>query len=168
MSIEISRPSDRDAILAVARSVGVFSEEEVATVDELFEGFLKSPEKSGYNFLSYREGEAILGFACWGPTALSKGAVDLYWIATSAEAQGKGVARALFNAVVEAAQAAGRWLMVIWTSDRPEYAAARNFYLRLGCTLTVQLADFYDRDEALCVFTLRLEGLSPQNPSKLA
>jgi GNAT superfamily N-acetyltransferase len=168
MSVEISRPSDRAAILGVARSVTVFSEEEVATVEELFDGFLKSPEKSGYNFLSYREGEALLGFACWGPTALSKGAVDLYWIATAAEAQGKGVARALFNAVVEAAQAAGRWLMVIWTSDRPEYAAARNFYLRMGCNLTVQLADFYDRDEALCVFTLRLEALPPQNHQKLA
>ena len=90
MPVEISRPSDRAAILAVARSVTVFSEEEVNTVEELFEGFLQSPQKSGYNFLSYRAGDAHLGFACWGPTALSKGAVDLYWIATAAEAQGKG------------------------------------------------------------------------------
>jgi GNAT superfamily N-acetyltransferase len=168
MPVEISRPSDRAAILAVARSVAVFSNEELDTVDELFEGYLKSPEKSGYNFLSYREGEALLGFACWGPTALSKGAVDLYWIATAAEAQGKGVAKALFAAVVEAARAAGRWLMVIWTSDRPEYQAARNFYLRMGCDLTAQLADFYDRDEALCVFSLRLDALPPKNRPKLA
>lgn len=168
MPVEISRPSDRTAILAVARSVEVFSDEEVNTVEELFDGYLESPEKSGYNFLSYREGEALLGFACWGPTALSKGAVDLYWIATATEAQGKGVAKALFAAVVEAARAAGRWLMVIWTSDRPEYQAARNFYLRMGCDLAVQLADFYDRDEALCVFTLRFEPLPPQNRPLLA
>ena len=163
MPVEISRPSDLAAILAVARSVTVFSDEEVSTVEELFEGFLRSPEKSGYNFLSYREGEALLGFACWGPTALSKGTVDLYWIATAAEAQGQGVATALFDAVVAAARAAGRWLMVIWTSDRPEYQAARNFYQRMGCDLTLQLADFYDRGEALCVFTLRLEALPVQN-----
>ena len=168
MPVEMTRPSDRAAILAVARSVTVFSDEEVDTVEELFEGYLKSPEKSGYNFLSYREGEAILGFACWGPTALSKGAVDLYWIATAAEAQGKGVATALFDAAGKAARAAGRWLMVIWTSDRPEYQAARNFYQRMGCDLTVQLADFYDRGEALCVFTLRLDALSPQNRPELA
>jgi GNAT superfamily N-acetyltransferase len=163
MLVEISRPSDRAAILGVAHSVGVFSDEEVDTVDELFEGYLESPEKSGYNFLSCREGEAILGFACWGPTPLSKGAVDLYWIATAAEAQGKGVARALFDGVVEAARAAGRWLMVIWTSNRPEYQAARDFYQRMGCNLMVQLADFYDRGEDLCVFTLRLEALTPKN-----
>ena len=103
MPVESSLPSDRAAILAAARSVAVFSEEEVNTVEELFEGYLESPAASGYNFLSYREDEAILGFACWGPTPLSKGAIDLYWIATSAEAQGKGVARALFDGVVEAA-----------------------------------------------------------------
>ena len=163
MPVEISQPTDLAAILAVARSTGVFSAEEVSTVAELFEGYLQSPEKSGYNFLSYRDGEDLLGFACWGPTALTKGTVDLYWIATSAEAQGKGVATALFEAVVEAARAAGRWLMVIWTSDRPEYQAARNFYQRMGCDLALQLADFYDRGEALCVFTLRLEALPAKN-----
>ncbi len=163
MLIEVSRPSDRAGILDAARSVGVFSDEEVDTVDELFEGYLEGPEKSGYNFLSCREGETILGFACWGPTPLSKGAVDLYWIATAAQAQGKGVARALFDGVVQAARAAGRWLMVIWTSSRPEYQAARDFYQRMGCNLLVQLADFYDRGEDLCIFTLRLEALTPPN-----
>ena len=161
MPVEISSPSDLAAILAIARNVGVFSEEEVSTVDELFAGYLEGPEKSGYHFLSYREGEAILGFACWGPTALSKGAVDLFWIATSAEAQGRGVAAALFKAVVEAGRSLGRWLMVIWTSSRPEYQAARSFYQRMGCDLSAQLADFYDRGEDLCVFTFRLDSKKP-------
>jgi ribosomal protein S18 acetylase RimI-like enzyme len=157
MPIEISSPTDLPAILAVTRNASVFSEEEVDTVQELFEGFLSGPDKSGYNFLSYREGESILGFACWGPTALSKGTIDLYWIATSATAQGKGVGSALFRAVVEAAQAIGRWLVVIWTSSRPEYQAARSFYRRMGCTLALQLPDFYEHGEDLCVFTLRID-----------
>jgi GNAT superfamily N-acetyltransferase len=157
MPIEVSKPTDLPAILAVTRSAGVFSQEEVETVQELFEGFLDGPQISGYNFLSYREGESILGFACWGPTALSKGAVDLYWIAASSEAQGKGVGAALFRAAVEAAQAIGRWLMVIWTSSRPEYQAARKFYQRMGCKMALQLPDFYEHGEDLCVFTLRFD-----------
>lgn len=158
MPVAPSLPADRASILAAARSVGVFNEEEVATVDELFEGYLDDPEKSGYNFLSYREADAehVLGFACWGPTSLSKGAVDLYWICTAPEAQGKGVAAALFRAVEEAARAMGRWLVVIWTSSRPEYQPARDFYQRVGCELVAQLADFYDHGEDLCVFTCRL------------
>ena len=95
MLVEPARPDDREPILAVTRSVGVFNAEEEATVAELFDGYLRGPHLSGYNFLVYRdaaEDGAVLGFACWGPTALSKGAADLYWIATSQAAQGRGVA----------------------------------------------------------------------------
>jgi GNAT superfamily N-acetyltransferase len=87
---------------------------------------------------------------------LSRGATDLYWIATAPGAQGRGVAAGLFRAVEEAARAAGRWLIVIWTSSRPNYAAARNFYLRMGCELSMQLTDFYDHGDDLVVFVRRL------------
>ncbi len=157
MFVTASLPSDRPAILAAARSVGVFNEEEVATVDELFEGYLRSPEKSGYNFLSCKDGDEVLGFVCWGPTSLSKGAVDLYWICSAQHAQGQGVAAALFREVEARARAVGRWLIVIWTSNRPDYEPARNFYQRVGCELAAQLRDFYDRGEDLCVFTRRLD-----------
>jgi len=158
MTIEPSRPDDREPILAVARDVGVFDAEEVDVVAELFDGYLHDPIQSGYNFLSDRDPAtgAVLGFACWGPTSLSRGAVDLYWIATARTAQGRGVAAGLFEAVMAAARAAGRWLIVIWTSSQPNYAAARNFYLRMGCALTLQLADFYDHGDDLMVYVRRL------------
>jgi len=156
MPVSPSLPSDRSAILNCARSVGVFTEEEVLTVDELFDGYLRDAQKSGYNFLSYRDDNSLLGFACWGPTALSKGATDLYWICTSPAAQGKGVASALFRAVEDAVRSINRWLIVIWTSNRPEYEPARNFYKRMGCELAIQIEEFYDRGEDLCVFVRRL------------
>jgi GNAT superfamily N-acetyltransferase len=152
-----SLAAERTAILAVAERTGVFTPEEVTTVAELFDGYLSGPEKSGYNFLSARAlGGDVLGFACWGPTSLSRGAADLYWIATDPGAQGKGVAAALFRAVEAAVRAAGRWLVVIWTSSRPEYGPARAFYQRVGAELAMQLADFYDRGDDLCVFVRRL------------
>ena len=158
MTIELSRPDDRAPILAVARDVGVFDTEEVDVVAELFDGYLRDPIQSGYNFLSDRDPDtgAVLGFACWGPTSLSRGAADLYWIATAREAQGRGVAAGLFEAVMAAARAAGRWLIVIWTSSQPHYAPARNFYQRMGCELALQLADFYDHGDDLMVFVRRL------------
>ena len=158
MTIEPSRPADRAPILAVARDVGVFDAEEVDVVAELFDGYLRDPVVSGYNFLSDRDPDtgALLGFACWGPTSLSRGAAELYWIATARQAQGRGVAADLFRAVEAAARAAGRWLIVIWTSSRPSYAAARAFYLRVGCEQSLQLTDFYDRGDDLVVFVRRL------------
>ena len=158
MIVGASAPGERDAILEVARGVGVFNAEEVSTVAELFDGYLRDPQQSGYNFLSSRAPDGgLLGFACWGPTSLSKGAADLYWICTASHAQGQGVAGALFQAVEAAVRAAGRWLIVIWTSSQPDYQPARNFYQRMGCELSLQLKDFYDRGDDLCVYTRRLE-----------
>jgi D-alanine-D-alanine ligase len=157
MTVAKSPPADREPILEVARAVGVFDPEEVAVVAELFDGYLSDPVVSGYNFLSDHDpaSGALLGFACWGPTSLSRGAVDLYWIATAPSAQGRGVAAALFEAVLAAARAAGRWLLVIWTSSQPGYDAPRRFYLRMGCEQTLQLADFYDHGDDLVVYVRR-------------
>lgn len=157
LTVAASLPDDLPAILEAARSVGVFNDEEVATVQELFAGYLRDPIASGYNFLSCKDGGRLLGFACWGPTALSKGAADLYWICTAGSAQGRGVAAELFRAVEAAVRAIGRWLIVIWTSSRPDYEPARRFYRRVGCDLQTQIVDFYDRGEDLCVFVRRLD-----------
>jgi GNAT superfamily N-acetyltransferase len=155
MKIESPKPEALSRILEITRTVAVFNDEEVAAVDELFRGYLADPIKSGYNFLTAGEGEQILGFACWGPTSLTKGTTDLYWIATAPEAQGKGVGKALFNAVEDAARSIGRWQVVIWTSSTPPYTAARALYLRMGCKLMAQIPDFYDTGEDLCVFFKR-------------
>ena len=156
LNVTPSLPQDLPAILDSARSVGVFNDEEVRTVDELFQGYLKDPVVSGYNFLSCKDGDSLLGFACWGPTALSQGANDLYWICTSQSAQGRGVAAALFRAVEQEVKARGRWLIVIWTSSRDEYAPARSFYQRMGCALQTQITDFYAKGEDLCVYVKRI------------
>jgi GNAT superfamily N-acetyltransferase len=156
MPVSPSDASEREAIIAIARDTAVFTPEEMATVGELFDDYLRDAKASGYYFLSHRENEAVLGFACWGPASLSNGAADLYWISTAPAAQGRGVGQALFQAVEAAVRAAGRWLIVIWTSSRPEYGPAHRFYLRQGCALVAQVPDFYDRGDDLCMYTRRL------------
>lgn len=156
MPVSASDASERDAIIQMARDTAVFSPEEVDTVGELFDEFLRDAKASGYYYLSYRENDAVLGFACWGPASFSSGATDLYWICTAPAAQGRGVGQALFQAVEAAVRAAGRWLIVIWTSSRPEYASANRFYLRQGCVLAAQVPDYYDRGDDLCMYTRRL------------
>jgi GNAT superfamily N-acetyltransferase len=109
-------PTDEAEILACTQAAGVFSAAEVATVAELFAGYIDDPQVSGYNFLVCRDVDRLYGFACWGPTDLTEGTADLYWICTHPDAQGRGVARALFQAVESAVRAIGRWQIVIWTS----------------------------------------------------
>ncbi|MEP7357153.1 MAG: GNAT family N-acetyltransferase [Anaerolineales bacterium] len=156
LTVEPASPGDREAVIAIAAATAVFSAEEIITVAELFDGYLLDPEASGYNFLTAWDSAGVLGFACWGPADLSRGAADLYWIATAPQAQGRGVAAALFRAVEEAVAAAGRWVISIWTSSLDAYAPARRFYLRMGAVLAAQVKDYYDRGEDLCIYTRHL------------
>jgi ribosomal protein S18 acetylase RimI-like enzyme len=151
-----TRPDEFGAVLDMARRVAVFDEEEVDTVKELLEGYAESPEVSGYYFLSCRENGRLLGFACWGPRALSGSGYDLYWICADISARNRGVGRALLRRVeAEICACEGRWL-VIETSDTDPYLPARRLYERCGYALSVHLPDFYDDGDGLCIYTRRL------------
>ena len=148
-------PPDEAEILACTQAVGVFNAAEVATVAELFAGYMDDPHVSGYNFLVCRDAERLYGFACWGPTDLTAGTADLYWICTYPDAQGRGVARALFDTVAAAVRAIGRWQIVIWTSSKTEYQPARRFYTQMHCRLVAQIPDYYAVGDDLCIYVRR-------------
>ncbi len=155
MPIEPSLPSDRAPIAEAARSVGVFNEEEVRTIYELFDDYVRDLA-SGYNFLTYRDDGHVLGFACWGPTPLTEGTHDLYWICAHRAAVGKGVGAALFRRVEEECRKVSGRLLVIWTSSAAGYAPAQRFYARMGCSLEGRIRDFYTPGEDLLVFSKHL------------
>ena len=153
--IEPSLPSDREPIADAARSVGVFAEEEIRTIYELFDDYVRDLA-SGYNFLTFRDDGQVLGFACWGPTPLTEGTHDLYWICAHQTALGKGVGAVLFQRVEEECREVGGRLLVIWTSSAKGYETARRFYARMGCAQDGRIRDFYTPGEDLLVFSKRL------------
>jgi ribosomal protein S18 acetylase RimI-like enzyme len=152
-----SRPDEREEIGRVTAEVGVFDAEEVATVYELFDDYVKDPVESGYYFLSYREGGRTLGFACYGPTPLTQGTYDLYWICTDGRAHQRGIGRALLRRVEAEIKAQGGRLIIIATSSRPEYLPAREFYQRTGCTLDGIVRDYYEPGDDLYLYSRRVE-----------
>lgn len=148
--------SEFEAIMRMTSRAAVFSEEEVATVAHLLEGYEKDPEVSGYHFLSCRTEGRILGYACWGPRYLSGNGYDLYWICTDPAEHSHGVGRALMSAVEEKIRERdGVWL-VIETSDTERYLPARRLYERCGYTLAMLMTDFYKNGDGLCTYIKRL------------
>jgi ribosomal protein S18 acetylase RimI-like enzyme len=146
-----SRPEDRTAIGEIARRAAVFTEEEIASVLELFDAHVQSAD-SGYEWFSARIPGRVTGFVCYGPTPLAQGAYDLYWICTDREYQGRGVGRALFAAMeADIRKRKGRLLM-IWTSGGGQYLPASNFYQQMGCGLSARIRDYYQPGEDLVVF----------------
>ena len=81
--IATPKETDGDQIHFITANAGVFSQEEVECVDELWQEYLaQGAEKSGYYWLVERNDEGrLLGYSCYGPRALTSGTFDLFWIA---------------------------------------------------------------------------------------
>src|SRR5512133_3387358 len=108
--------ADGPQVQDIAARAGVFNQEEVETVAELWQEYLTDgPEVCGYNFIVEREGEQVLGFACYGPRDLTNGVYDLYWIAVDPNARRGGVGRRLLTASEEAAHTAGARMIIAET-----------------------------------------------------
>ncbi len=159
LEVRLARVEDREAIGHLAREAGIFTLEEINTVFELFDEAQSDPH-CGYNFLSAHLGDPVVGFACWGPTPLTEGAYDLYWICTDRTKRRQGIARALFEHVEQEVRKEGGRLIAIWTSSTPPYAPANDFYRRVGCDQAARIADFYRPGDDLVVWVRRLDRAS--------
>jgi GNAT superfamily N-acetyltransferase len=137
--------------------VGVFTQEELATIDELLQAHLYNPQQRDYDFfVACDELDRVLGFVCFGPTALTEGTFDLYWIAVNKSAQGGGVGRVLMEWTEGHLRDMGGRLLVVETSGTPEYAPTRRFYERLGYDGRLSVRDFYRTGDDLIVYSKHL------------
>jgi GNAT superfamily N-acetyltransferase len=158
LQVRTTQSEEASAILAIADAVGVFNREEVATVDELLREYVgDGPQKSGYYFLSCVQNGQVLGFACYGPRALTHGTYDLFWICSAHGEQGKGVGSALLQQAEQAVRAAGGRLIIVETSDTPDYEAARRFYEAHAYRREAVVQDFYNRGDGLVLYSKRLD-----------
>ena len=148
---------DGSQIRDVTARAGVFSEEEIECVRELWEEYLTlGSEGCGYYFIVYRDGGQVLGFACYGPRDLTDGAFDLYWIAVDPTARCKGVGRALLTASENAVSQMGGRMLIAETSGTPHYESTCKFYLGMGYENEAIIKDFYRIGDDLMIFVKRI------------
>lgn len=148
--------ADGPQIRDIAARVGVFSQEEVECVADLWNDYLTTgPQVGGYNFIVEREGDRVLGFACYGPRDLTNGVYDLYWIAVDPEGRRGGVGRRLLAACEEAARSAGARMLIAETSGTSPYEGTRKFYLDMGYNMEASIKDFYIDGDDLAIFVKR-------------
>jgi ribosomal protein S18 acetylase RimI-like enzyme len=152
-----AEPKDGFDILAITAQVEIFTEEEIHTVDELWRDNLnRGAQASGYYFLVDRVHEHVVGYACYGPRALTEGTFDLYWIAVDKQQHGKGVGKALLKAVENEIRQMGGRLIVVETSGLDNYMPTRGFYKSTGYTPEATLKDFYRDGDDLVIYTKHL------------
>ena len=154
--ISAATEADGPQIQDIAARTGFFNQEEVECVAALWEDYLTvGPVAGGYNFMVERDGETVLGFACYGPRDLTTGVFDLYWIAVDVSRHRNGVGRRLLNATEEAVRQAGGRMLIAETSGTAHYEPTRNFYLGMGYTMEACIKDFYSAGDDLAIFIKR-------------
>lgn len=148
--------ADGTQIQDITARAGVFNQEEVDCVAAIWQDYLTTgPVVGGYNFLVDREGDRVLGYACYGPRDLTSGVFDLYWIAVDSNTHRGGIGRRLLNATEEAVRQAGGRMLIAETSGTSHYEPTRNFYLGMGYALEASIKDFYSVGDDLAIFIKR-------------
>ena len=140
----------------ITARAGVFSQEEVECVSELWQEYLTlGPETCGYNFIVERDGDQVLGYACYGPRDLTDGVFDLYWIAVDPNARRSRVGHGLLTASEEAVCKLGGRMLIAETSGTPHYEPTRKFYFSMGYKIEATIKDFYVMGDDLTIFIKR-------------
>ena len=139
-------PRDRSRIEEMVVSSGNFNDAEIETALELVDEALKEGEASGYFVVvleCMKKHSETAGYACYGPTPLTDGTYDLYWIVVDPAAQRKGFGRHLLEHVERDIIKRGGRMLLIETSSQETYSGTIRFYGDNGYQLAARIKNFY-------------------------
>ena len=148
--------ADRETVRQILEASGSFTTEELGIALELIDEWIERGEASGYVTSVIEESSEVRGYICYGPTPLTDGTFDLYWIAVESTAQGKGYGqRLLRHAEGDVRQRGGR-LLLIETSSQESYGSTIRFYERAGYELVARIPGYYRPGDDKLVFAKSL------------
>lgn len=150
-------PGDKEILFGILDTIPEFSPADVLVAREVIDSHLQDPGGLGYYILVAEIAKKISGYICYGPTPLTQGTWDIYWIATSPGKQGQGIGSSL-TAFAESRimESRGR-LILIETSSRPEYEKTVRFYRNCGYEEICRIPDFYAPGDDKLILQKRLD-----------
>lgn len=122
---------------------------------ELIDLALK-PNNPDYRVLVAVREERVVGYICYGPTPMTDGTYDLYWIASDPKVRGQGVGAALVSAMEGELRRQNGRLVRVETSAMEAYGPTRGFYQAMRYKEEARFRDFYRVGEDLIILSKRL------------
>jgi ribosomal protein S18 acetylase RimI-like enzyme len=152
---------DRARILELVTATGNFTAAEIDIAMEVVDEALADPAFPRGDYRAYVAEEddgRVAGYECHGPTPLTEGTYDLYWIAVDPAFQGSGFGRALLAFAEADVRATGGRLLLIETSSQESYGATIRFYEKSGYPLVARIKGFYRPGDDKLIFAKELSA----------
>ena len=155
MEIRKLNNADRTPLSELLQRIETFSPQEVACALELVDLALK-PNNPDYQVLVAVKEDKVVGYVCYGPTPMTEGTYDLYWIASDPKVRGQGVGAALVSAMEGDLRRKKARLMRVETSAMEAYGPTRGFYQAMRYVEEARFHDFYKVGEDLIILSKKL------------
>jgi ribosomal protein S18 acetylase RimI-like enzyme len=153
MKIRPLEIKDRELIKIILEETKVFHQEEIVVAIELIDIYLNNKEQKDYELFScVDDSDKVLGYTCTGPTPMTEGTYDLYWIAVSPASHGKGIGKYLLSFIENKIKKDGGRLIIAETSSRDDYENTRQFYIHADYTEVSRIKDYYRVKDDLVVY----------------
>lgn len=151
------RPEHRDRVEEILADTGFFRRDEIDVALEIIDAYLDAPGLDYTALGAFTPGGDLTGYVCYGPTPLTQGTWDLYWIAVDPNAQQHGVGSRLLQEVERRLAGQDARLVIIETSSQPLYEPTLQFYLRRGYVEVARVPDFYTEGDDRVILVKRIQ-----------
>jgi len=155
IKIRPTLPEDHDQILQILKRTDYFTSEEIEIADELLNSYFDHSLESGYWTYTALT-DKVAGYVCYGPTPLTDGTYDIYWIAVDPDVQGRKIGTELLRfAEEDIAKHKGR-LITVYTSSQEKYSSTRSFYLKRGYHEGARIRNYYRLGDDLVIYVKQI------------
>ena len=155
MDIRPLEGRDREQLASLIQRIETFSPEEVTVAIELVDLALQ-PNNQDYKILVADRDGKLVGYVCYGPTPMTEGTYDLYWIASDPAVRGQGVGASLISGMEGDLRRQKARLIRVETSATEAYGPTRGFYASMKYNEEARIRDFYKVGDDLIMLTTRL------------
>ena len=146
---------DKEPLAALIRKIETFSPQEVEVAIELV-GIALTPGNTDYSVMVADRGGQLVGYVCYGPTPMTEGTYDLYWIASDPTVRGQGVGASLIAGMEADMRRRGARVIRVETSATEAYGPTRGFYASMKYGEEARIRDFYKVGDDLIILTKRV------------
>ncbi len=135
---------DRATLLSMLIKTRAFTSAEIDVAMELIDIVLKDRAQKDYQIeCMANDQDLAIGYICYGPTPMTQGTFDLYWIAVDPDYQEQGVGSRLLSSLEEVVKSREGRMILADASSVPHFEKTQKFYLKNGFQAVSKIPDYY-------------------------